>query len=80
VIDARSHVPRWLRPDVKLFNLLVHILSETNRHAGHADILREQLGGKVGSAAAYPDPREHDTAYWAQRCAQIERAAQATSR
>lgn len=25
-----------------------HVLTETNRHAGHADILREQLDGAVG--------------------------------
>jgi len=78
-IDAPGHVPWWPRPDVKLFNILVHILSETNRHAGHADILREQLDGRTGTAAGYRDPREHDTAYWKERCAQIERAAQAAA-
>ena len=31
-----------------LFNVLVHVLSETARHAGHADILREQLDGATG--------------------------------
>ena len=48
-IDAPGHVPWWPRPDVKLFNVLVHMLTETSRHAGHADILREQLDGSVGS-------------------------------
>src|SRR5580704_14723644 len=47
-IDAPGHVSWWPRPDVKLFNILVHVLTETNRHAGHADILREQLDGAVG--------------------------------
>lgn len=28
--------------------LLVHMVEETARHAGHADILREQLDGEVG--------------------------------
>src|SRR5262249_1018875 len=28
--------------------VLVHMLQETARHAGHADILREQLDGSVG--------------------------------
>ncbi|MFD7918365.1 DinB family protein [Streptomyces sp. NPDC059740] len=28
--------------------LLVHMIEETGRHAGHADILREQLDGSVG--------------------------------
>ncbi len=50
-IDAPGHVPWWPRPDVKLFNILVHLVAETNRHAGHADILREQLDGRTGSRA-----------------------------
>ena len=52
-IDAPGHVPWWPRPDVKLFNILVHVLTETNRHAGHADILREQLDGSTGTTAEY---------------------------
>jgi hypothetical protein len=50
-IDAPGHVPWWPRPDVKLFNVMVHILAETSRHAGHADILREQLDGRTGVSA-----------------------------
>ncbi|HZE38985.1 MAG TPA: DinB family protein [Stackebrandtia sp.] len=49
-LDAPGHVPWWPRPDVKLFNVMVHVLTETNRHAGHADILRESLDGAVGFA------------------------------
>jgi hypothetical protein len=47
-IDAPGHVPWWPRPDVKLFNVMIHVLTETNRHAGHADILREQIDGAIG--------------------------------
>jgi hypothetical protein len=75
-IDAPGHVQWWPRPDVKLFNILVHILTETNRHAGHADILREQLDGKIGTAAGYSHPRENDKAYWEEQRAMIERTAQ----
>ena len=28
--------------------VLVHLVEETARHAGHADILREQIDGSVG--------------------------------
>ena len=28
--------------------VLVHMIEETARHAGHADILREQLDGSIG--------------------------------
>ena len=35
-------------PQVNLRWVLMHLLEETARHAGHADILREQLDGAVG--------------------------------
>ena len=47
-VDSPGFVPWWPRPDVMLFNVLVHVLTETSRHAGHADILREQLDGATG--------------------------------
>lgn len=28
--------------------VLVHMVAETARHAGHADILREQIDGSIG--------------------------------
>ncbi|MEU1424534.1 DinB family protein [Kitasatospora sp. NPDC005751] len=42
---------RSLRPGAEAPSmrwLLVHMIEETGRHAGHADILREQLDGSVG--------------------------------
>jgi Protein of unknown function (DUF664) len=78
-IDAPGQVPWWPRPSVKLLNILVHLLTETSRHAGHADILREQLDGKTGTAAGYSNPQEHDTAYWEEKRAKIERAARAAA-
>jgi hypothetical protein len=78
-IDAPGYVPWWPLPKVKLLNILVHVLTETSRHAGHADILREQLDGTIGTAAGDSDPQEHDTAYLEERCAKIERAAQAAA-
>jgi hypothetical protein len=73
-IDAPGLVPWWPRPNVMLFNILVHVLTETSRHAGHADILREQLDGSVGAAAG-DGMRKLDAAYWADRRAKVERAA-----
>ncbi|MET7966719.1 DinB family protein [Micromonospora sp. NPDC005305] len=75
-IDSPGHVPWWPRPNVKLFNILVHVLTETSRHAGHADILREQLDGSTGAAAEYAH-LEPDRATWAARVATIEAAARA---
>ncbi|MGW3039509.1 DinB family protein [Kitasatospora sp. NPDC001159] len=43
---------RSLRPDAaegpSLRWVLVHMIEETGRHAGHADIIREQLDGAIG--------------------------------
>ncbi|WP_371660131.1 DinB family protein [Streptomyces sp. NBC_00280] len=75
-IDSPGHVPWWPRPDVKLFNILVHMLTETSRHAGHADILREQLDESTGTTAEYATP-QRDAAFWEAQCAEIERAAKA---
>jgi hypothetical protein len=78
-IDAPGHVPWWPRPDVTLFNVLVHILTETSRHAGHADILREQLDGTVGIDGTGAGQQGRDATFWADRRAQIERAARAAT-
>jgi hypothetical protein len=76
-IDAPGHVPWWPRPDVKLFNILVHVLTETNRHAGHADILREQLDGAVGTNAESAALHGRDATFWENHRAKVERAAKA---
>lgn len=75
-IDSPGYVPWWPRPDVTLFNILVHMLTETNRHAGHADILREQLDGSTGTAAQYAT-EQRGAALRVAECAKIERAAKA---
>lgn len=36
---------------VTLHLILVHVLAETNRHAGHADIVRELVDGAAGLRA-----------------------------
>ena len=78
-IDAHGHVPWWPRPDVKLFNILVHVLTETNRHAGHADILREQLDGAVGTDPESTALGNLDTGFWETHCAKVEQAAKAAT-
>jgi uncharacterized damage-inducible protein DinB len=51
-LDAMGHVPPhpWWGDtgDVTLQRIMVHVTVETNRHAGHADIVRELIDGKVG--------------------------------
>ncbi|GAA3037078.1 DinB family protein [Actinokineospora globicatena] len=74
-LDSPGHVPWWPRPEVMLFNVLVHMLTETSRHAGHADILREQVDGGVEMDAA--EMARRGAAFWEGRRAEIERAARA---
>ncbi|PPI10537.1 hypothetical protein C5D04_14130 [Rathayibacter sp. AY1D2] len=47
-LDAAGQVPWWTNRDVTLHRILVHITAETHRHAGHADIVRELIDGRVG--------------------------------
>ncbi|MDZ5443580.1 DUF664 domain-containing protein [Micromonospora sp. 4G57] len=75
-IDSPGYVPWWPRPQVTLLTILVHMLTETSRHAGHADILREQLDGLTGTAAGDANA-QRDAAFWEARRTQIERAAKA---
>ena len=76
-LDARGRVAWWGDAEVPLFNILVHLLAETSRHAGHADILREELDGAVGTDAEAMAVTEHDPLFWAERHEQIEAAAAA---
>ncbi|MFD6564373.1 DUF664 domain-containing protein [Micromonospora profundi] len=47
-IDAPGSVRWWGHTPVTLHHILVHMLAEVNRHAGHADIVRELVDGQVG--------------------------------
>ena len=49
-LDAVGSVAWWPpeRRDVTLHRILIHMIAETNRHAGHADIVRELTDGTVG--------------------------------
>jgi hypothetical protein len=46
-LDQRCRV-QDASPDVSLRWVLMHLLEETARHAGHADILRELIDGETG--------------------------------
>lgn len=47
-LDAVGHVAHWGDAEVTLHEVLVHKIVDLQRHAGHADILREHLDGAVG--------------------------------
>lgn len=48
-LEAPGQVPWWGdQGAVTLHRIMVHMLDESARHAGHLDILREQLDGRAG--------------------------------
>jgi len=47
-LDRPSAQPRRDGPHVDLRWILLHMIEETARHAGHADLLRESIDGTVG--------------------------------
>jgi hypothetical protein len=75
-IDSPGYVP-WWEENVVLFNVMVHRLSDATRHAGHADILREQLDGSVGVESSSRPLHGRDTHFWSAHRAELERIAKA---
>jgi uncharacterized protein YceH (UPF0502 family) len=73
-LDAVGRVP-WWRPgsqDVTLQRVLVHLIAETHRHAGHADVVRELVDGAAGLRAGAPNLPDVD---WAAHRDQLEEVA-----
>ena len=77
-LDAPGYVPWWPsdRSEVTLHQILVHVVAETNRHAGHADIVRELIDGTAGLQADDHNLRATDHAWWESYRNQLERVAQ----
>ncbi len=76
-LDAVGEVPWWPeeRRHPTLHTVLVHVLAEVARHAGHADVLREGLDGVAGLRRDNDNlTRDGDAARAAYR-EQVERAA-----
>src|SRR5215510_672555 len=76
-LDATGEVPHW-PPDRRhptLHAVLVHLVAETHRHAGHADIVREQVDGGAGHRPAVSNMARRDTAWWAAHYDRLEQAA-----
>ena len=76
-LDATGRVPWWPeeRRQVTLHHVLVRVLADTQRHAGHADILRELTDGAVGEGAGGSSVPPGEPAWWAEYRDRVERAA-----
>lgn len=78
-LHSPGEVPWWPESHrhVTLHQIMVHITTETHRHAGHADIIRELIDGAVGLRADAPNVADNDVAWWVGYRATVEAAAQA---
>jgi uncharacterized damage-inducible protein DinB len=77
-LDAPGSVAWWspAKQAVTLHQILVHVIAETHRHVGHADIVRELLDGAVGLRADTGNlPDGVDAAWWASYRDRLESAA-----
>jgi hypothetical protein len=76
-LDALGHVPWWPdeRSEVTLHLILVHMLAETNRHGGHADIVRELIDGAAGLRADNDNMPPGEAEWWKRYRSRLERVA-----
>jgi hypothetical protein len=76
-LDSTGHVPWWPaeRNTVTLHRVLVHMLAETEHHAGHADIVRELIDGAAGLRPGNDNLPAGDPTWWERYRERLERAA-----
>lgn len=76
-LDAVGTVRWWPadRRDATLHRILVHVIAETNRHSGHADIVRELIDGAVGLRKDATNIPPGDRDWWEGYRNRLERAA-----
>jgi len=62
---------------VTLHQVMVHMVVDTQRHAGHADIVRELIDGTAGLLPGNDNMLPRDQAGWADHRERVEQAARA---
>jgi len=76
-LDAVGTVPWWPagQNQLTLHHALVRVATETARHAGHADIVRELIDGAAGWTAAKSNLPDADQPWWQTHHDRVETAA-----
>jgi uncharacterized damage-inducible protein DinB len=76
-LEDTGNVPWW--PDdvnpVTLHWILVHMIAETNRHGGHADIAREEIDGAIGHRPSVDNLPDVTNEWWSGYVEHVEAAA-----
>lgn len=76
-LDAPGHVPWWgERGDVTLHQVLVHVIAETHRHAGQADIIREYIDGAAGLSPRVDNLADLDADGWRRQYDELQAIAE----
>jgi hypothetical protein len=81
-LDAVGHVSHWgvAGKEVTLHHILIHVIADTQRHAGHADIVREMIDGAVGLLEGSDNMPPGDKEWWDGHRNRVEGAARETRR
>lgn len=81
-LDTRGTVAWWSERNrhPTLEHVIVHVMAETHRHAGHADLVRELIDGSAGWNPAHPNLPEGDADWWSGYREQLESVAADTRR
>jgi hypothetical protein len=82
-LDTIGTVPWWPdeQKEATLHHLVVRVIADTQRHAGHADIVRELVDGAAGMRAGNNSSlASGDEAWWREYRDQVEQAAKDASK
>lgn len=74
-LEAVGQVWWWGDATVTLHHVLVHVTAETQRHAGHADIVRELIDGSAGLLDGADNLHIRDPDEQRRFCEEVEAAA-----
>ena len=76
-LDALGTV--WWWPEgqnrITLHHALVHVVAEVQRHAGHADLVRELVDGTAGMHPRFGNLPDRDAAWWRAHHDRVQAAA-----
>jgi hypothetical protein len=76
-LSTTGHVPWWPpeRREPPLRLVMIHMIAEVERHAGHADIVRELIDGSIGIRPGQSNLPSVDQAWWETHRDRVEQAA-----
>ncbi|MGI5142390.1 MULTISPECIES: DinB family protein [unclassified Streptomyces] len=81
-LETMGRVPWWPkdRDEVTLHHAAVRVIADTQRHAGHADIVRELIDGAVGMNEGNTSMGPGDSTGWQNYRSRLERVAEEAAR